>query len=277
MKNLIYFIKGLVVGATTSVPGVSGGTMAIILDVYDKMIHSMSKFFKDIKTNGIFLLIIGIGMCIGLFTAAPFVEFLIDQYKFPSLFFFLGVVFAGMPVLINKANTGKKRKTDFLFFVLGALLIGGLLILENNFEGSLFDLSNKLNFIDFIILFMSGIIIAIALILPGISTSFLLVTLGLYKPLIAAVKTMNIPFLIPIVIGVIFGILATTSILEKMMNEKPRQTYLLIIGFVVISIIQVFPGIPKGLDIIYSIVTFILGYLLIFYTIKKANAVNTKM
>lgn len=276
MKNIIYFIKGIVVGATTSVPGVSGGTMAIILDVYDKMIHSMSQLFKDFKRNGLFLLIIGLGMIIGLFAAAPFVEYLIDNFKFPALFFFLGIVIAGMPVLFNKANTKEKKKTDFLFFVFGALIIGALLILEKNFHGSLFNLSGKLNILDIVVLFFSGIVIALALILPGISTSFLLVTLGLYKPLIVAVKTLNIPFLLPIVIGTIFGTVATTSILEKMMNEKPRQTYLLIIGFVVVSIIQVFPGIPKGLDIVYSIITFILGYLLIFYTIKKVDAVNSK-
>ncbi len=269
MKSLIIFIKGVVVGATTSVPGVSGGTMALILDVYDKMIHSMSKFFKDIKGNTIFLGIIGLGMIIGLFTAAPFVDYLIDNYKYVSLYFFLGVVFAGLPILFNKANKGRKTKYDILFFILGALIIGSLLVLENTLDVSLFNLSKELMFRDILLLFMSGIMIAIALILPGISTSFLLVALGLYKPIILAFKTMNIPFLLPIVIGVVFGIVATTNILEKMMNQAPRQTYYLIIGFVAISIIKVFPGIPSGLDIIYSIVSFIVGYLIIYYMIKK--------
>lgn len=269
MENLVYFIKGLVVGATTSVPGVSGGTMALILNVYDKMIHSISKFFKDIKGNIIFLGIIGSGMAIGLFVAAPFVEYAIDNFKYPALYFFLGVVFAGLPVLLSKANQGEKKKHDILFFILGALIIGGLLILEKTFMGSIFDLSKALSFVEIMILFMCGIIIAIALILPGISTSFLLVTLGLYKPLVSAIKTMNIGFLIPIALGTIIGVIATTSILEKMMNEKPRQTYLLIIGFVSISIIQVFPGIPSGLNILYSIMSFTAGYILIYYTIKK--------
>lgn len=269
MRNLIIFIKGIVVGATTSVPGVSGGTMALILDVYDKMIHSMSKFFKDIKNNSIFLGIIGLGMVIGLFTAAPLVDYLIDNFKYPALYFFLGVVFAGLPILYRKANKGKKTNYDIIFFIIGALIIGSLLLFESNFDGSLFSLSKELGFIDIIILFISGIIIAIALILPGISTSFLLVTLGLYKPIILAVKTLNIGFLLPIVIGVIFGTISTTSILEKMMNEKPRQTYFLIIGFVIISIIKVFPGIPSGLNILYSILSFVIGYLIIYYMIKK--------
>ena len=276
MKNLIYFIKGLVVGATTSVPGVSGGTMAIILDIYDKMIHSISKFFKDKKNNFVFLLIVGTGMIIGLFGAAPFVDYMIDNFRYPSLYFFLGVVFGGMPVLIGKANKGKKKKTDIIFFLIGALMIGLLLILEGNYEGELFDISKNLGMLDLLILFISGIIIAIALILPGISTSFLLITLGLYKPLILAVKDLNFIFLIPIVLGVIFGTIATTSILEKMMNEKPRQTYLLIIGFVVISIVKVFPGIPTGWNILFSILSFILGYLLILFTIKKVNDVKSK-
>ncbi len=269
MKHIINFIKGIVVGATTTVPGVSGGTMAIILGIFDNIIHSISKYFKDIKNNTIFLGVVGIGGVIGLVLAAPLVSYCIDNFKYPSLFFFLGVVISGLPVLFKKANQGNKTKYDFIFFIIGALIIGGLLVLEYTYKGSIFDLTNTLSLIDVIILFLSGIIIAVALILPGISTSFLLITLGLYKPLIDAVKTINLSFLTPLVLGTIFGVIATTSILEKMMNEKPRQTYLLIIGFVAVSIIQVFPGIPQGLDILYSLLSFIIGYIIIHFMRRK--------
>lgn len=269
MKYLVDFIKGIVVGATTSVPGVSGGTMALILGIYDKIIHSMSKLFKNFKKNSLFLLVVGIGMVIGLVLAAPFVEFAIDNYKYPALYFFIGIVFAGVPVLLKKANQGKKKKTDIIFFIIGALIIGALLLFEYFYKGELFNLSGGLNIVDIIILFVSGIIIAIALILPGISTSFLLVVLGLYKPLIEAVKTKNVGFLLPVVIGTIFGTFATTGILEKLMNEKPRQTYLMILGFVAVSVVQVFPGIPTGINILYSIIAFIFGYILIYFMIKK--------
>lgn len=269
MKYLIDFIKGIVVGATTSVPGVSGGTMALILGIYDKIIHSMSKLFKNFKVNGLFLGVVGIGMVLGLVLAAPFVEFAIDNYKYPALYFFIGIVFAGVPVLLKKANQGKKKKTDIIFFIIGSLIIGALLLFEYFYKGELFNLSGGLNLVDIIILFVSGIIIAIALILPGISTSFLLVVLGLYKPLIEAVKTKNMGFLLPVVIGTIFGTFATTGILEKLMNEKPRQTYLMILGFVAVSVVQVFPGIPTGINILYSIIAFIFGYILIYFMIKK--------
>lgn len=269
MKYLVDFIKGIVVGATTSVPGVSGGTMALILGIYDKIIHSMSKLFKNFKKNSIFLAIVGIGMVIGLVLAAPFVKYAIDNFKYPALYFFIGIVFAGFPVLFKKANQGEKKKTDIIFFIVGALIIGGLLIFEHSYNGELFNLSGGLNIVDIIILFISGIIIAIALILPGISTSFLLVVLGLYNPLIEAVKTKNIVFLAIVAFGTLFGTVATTGILEKMMNEKPRQTYLMIIGFVVVSVIDVFPGLPKGMDILYSILSFAIGYVLIYFMIKK--------
>lgn len=274
MKYLIDFIKGIVLGATTSVPGVSGGTMALILDVYDKIIHSMSNLFKNFKKNGFFLFIIGIGMITGLFLAAPFVGYALEHYKYPALYFFIGIVFAGLPVLFKKANQGKKKNTDILFFVIGVLIIGGLLLFEHLYKGELFNLSGGLNIVDIIILFVSGIIIAIALILPGISASFLLVVLGLYKPLIEAVKTKNIGFLLPVVIGTIFGIFATIEILEKMMNEKPRQTYLMILGFVVVSVIEVFPGIPTGINILYSFLSFAIGYILIYFTIKKQKSLK---
>ena len=76
-------------------------------------------------------------------------------------------------------------------------------------------------------------------------------------------------FLLPVIIGTLFGTVATTGILEKMMNEKPRQTYLMILGFVAVSVLEVFPGIPKGMNILYSILSFVFGYLLIYFMIKK--------
>lgn len=130
-------------------------------------------------------------------------------------------------------------------------------------------MSNSIDLGNILFLFLAGIIIAIALILPGISTSFLLLTLGLYEPLIAAVKGLDLAFLTPIVLGTLFGIIALTKILESLLNNKPRATYMMIIGFVIGSVIEVFPGIPTGFNIVISIITFTLGYIVIKYVSEK--------
>lgn len=269
MDNLKNFLKGIVIGGTTMVPGVSGGTMALILGLYNRIIHSISSFFKDLKNNVVFLSVVGSGAVVGLVLVAGIISYSIDNFYFPSMFLFLGVVLGGMPVLYKEANVGDKKKTDWIYFILGALLIGGLIFFDRTYDGSLFEISDSLNLFKVLFLFLSGIIIAIALILPGISTSFLLLTLGLYQPIVDAIKNVNLIFLLPIVLGVLFGVITTTKILEKFMQEKPRKTYLLIIGFVVASMVEVFPGIPRGFDILYSIVGLLVGYYIIRYTSEK--------
>ena len=269
MNKLINFIKGIAIGGTMMVPGVSGGTMALILGIYDEIIHAISTFFKDIKKNTIFLLVVGAGGIIGLVTIAFLVNYCIEEFYYPSMFLFLGVVFGGLPVLYKKADVGKRKKTDWIFLIVGALIIAGLIYFDRNFDGSLFSMSNSIDLGNILFLFLAGIIIAIALILPGVSTSFLLLTLGLYEPLIAAVKGLDLAFLTPIVLGTLFGIIALTKILESLLNNKPRATYMMIIGFVIGSVIEVFPGIPTGFNIVISIITFTLGYIVIKYVSEK--------
>ena len=247
MKRLKHFIKGIAIGGTMMVPGVSGGTMALILGIYDDIIHAISSFFKDIKKNFLFLLVVGIGGIIGLVTVGLLVDKAIEAFKYPTMFLFLGIVLGGLPVLFEEANKGKKTKLDWLFFVIGVVIIAGLMFLDSKVNGSLVNLSNA-SYGLYIYLFIAGIVVSIALILPGISTSFLLLTLGLFDPLMDAVKTLDFAFLIPLALGVIFGVVAITKLLETLLTKKPRQTYLMIIGFVVASMIEVFPGIPNGIS-----------------------------
>lgn len=268
MKRLKHFIKGIAIGGTMMVPGVSGGTMALILGIYDDIIHAISSFFKDIKKNFLFLLVVGIGGIIGLVTVGLLVDKAIEAFKYPTMFLFLGIVLGGLPVLFEEANKGNKTKLDWLFFVIGVVIIAGLMFLDSKVNGSLVDLSNA-SYGLYIYLFIAGIVVSIALILPGISTSFLLLTLGLFDPLMDAVKTLDFAFLIPLALGVIFGVVAITKLLETLLTKKPRQTYLMIIGFVVASMIEVFPGIPNGIELLICPILFILGFILIRFVSEK--------
>ncbi|MDD2435182.1 MAG: DUF368 domain-containing protein [Bacilli bacterium] len=270
MQRVKHFIKGVVIGSTMMVPGVSGGTMALILGIYDDLIHSISSFFKDVKKNLSFLMVVGIGGLLGLISISFIVDYGLKNFEYPVKFLFLGIVIGGMPVLFKEADTKEKHWSDYLYAVIGVLII--LLFSLFNSETSVIDLSDLGGTIQVLTLFITGIVIAIALILPGISTSFLLLTLGLYEPLLEAIKTIDFGFLMPIVIGVAFGVITTTKILENFLNKKPRQTYLLIIGFVLASTLEVFPGIPKGLDLLYAPIAFIIGYIIIrFVSIKYAD------
>ena len=244
MKNAIKnIIKGVIIGIATLVPGVSGGTMAIIVGLYDNIIHSISSFFSDFKKNIIFIMTVGFGGAIGLFISSLVMKKLLTLIKFPMYYLFIGVIFGGIPVLFRKADTKEKRKTDWLFFVIGFIII----LVMTLYEVTIVNLANSTGILQFVFLFIAGIIIAVALILPGISTSFMLLAIGLYDTILDAINNLKPNYLIPIGLGTVFGILTTTKILERCMQKKPRQTYLMILGFVAGSVLQVFPGLPDKL------------------------------
>jgi len=285
MNAAINIIKGIVIGIATLVPGVSGGTMAIILGLYDDIIHSISSFFSDIRKNTLFLLTVGIGGVIGLFGFSWIMKFLLSNFRFPMIYFFIGVIIGGIPVLYKKTANADKKTADWIYFAIGFIII----LVMKIYDGTIVNLANSTGLLQFVFLFFAGIVIAVALILPGISTSFMLLAIGLYDIFIDAVSNIKLNYLIPIGLGTVFGVLTTTRILESSMNKKPRQTYLLILGFVVGSIIEVFPGLPGGIytllsagttgfttevllgiaEIFASVAALILGYFLIRFMSKK--------
>lgn len=265
--NFINLIKGIIIGIATLVPGVSGGTMAIIVGVYDDMICAVSSFFKNISKNMMFLGTLALGGVVGIVAFSKVVEFSLENFRMPTIYLFLGIILGGIPVLYKKANTISKKKSDWLYFGIGFLII----LMMSLYSGTIINLATSTGIIKSLFLFLAGIVIAVALILPGISTSFLLLALGLYDMTLSAINNLDFDYLIPIILGAGFGVIATTKILEKLLNEKPRPTYMLILGFVLGSIIEVFPGIPCCLDIIVSIATFILGFVIIKIMSEKYN------
>lgn len=266
MKYLKNFIKGLAVGVATLVPGVSGGTMAIIFGIYDKIIHSISSFFEDWKGNTSFLLQIGSGAIFGVLLFSRILESAINNYPYAMRFLFIGVICGGIPVIYKKASAQQKDKWDFLLLIIGFLIV----ILMSSEPSATTAFATSQNITSIIFLFLAGIIIAIALILPGISGSFMLLTLGLYDVTLNAINTKNLIFLIPLGLGVVFGTLATTKTIEKLMQKYTTKTYMMILGFVAGSLIPVFPGVPNASSTIFSIVAFLIGFVIIRYITNKS-------
>ena len=263
LKN---FLKGLVTGVATLVPGVSGGTMSIILGIYDDLIHAVSTFFENWKKNLTYLLVVGLGGALGILLFSRLLENAITNYPFVMQFLFMGVIIGGLPVLYRKSEASSKGNLkDYLFFILGFAIV----LLMSAEPTAITDMATAHGILSVVFLFIAGIIIAIALVLPGISGSFMLLILGLLDVTLNAINTFNIPFLIPLGLGVAAGTFGTAKIIEKFLKKHPGKTYKLILGFVVGSLVQLFPGIPAGSQIIASVAAFIIGFLIIFWMGKK--------
>ena len=177
MFSLSVVLKGFVVGSTMMVPGVSGGSMAMVLGIYDRLISSISSFFKDWKGNALYLLQFGIPALLGIVLCAGPISLLIDYFPIVSMFFFIGLVFGSLPMLYKTARIDRLSWKHILSFVIGAAVVVSMAFLPP-MGGDAADL--QMNAGTFFLQILTGIVVAVGFILPGISTSYLLLLLGTY-------------------------------------------------------------------------------------------------
>lgn len=264
MNFLMNFFKGLIISISQIVPGVSGGTIAMVLGIYDKLLHSINNIFSDFKNQYKLLLEVGLGAVIGIFLFSNIVGDLLEMYPIQLGYLFIGVILGGAPLMFKKATINGFNKKSLVYLVIGIIVVS--LMTNNNTDNSSIIIS--LNITNFIWLFVSGIIIAVALILPGISGSFMLLVLGLYNTVINAVTQFNIPILLPIVLGGVVGTISTTKLIENLLIKHPQSTYMIIFGFILGSVFKVYPG-YSGVSSITGIILGILGFISIYYISKE--------
>ena len=265
MKWITNILKGILVTVSTMVPGVSGGTMAIILGIYDDLIHAISSFFEDWKKHSILMIQLLIGAVIGVLLFSRLIESALIKFPIIKSFFFIGVICGGIPTIYNKTKVNRRSKFNYVYLLVGFVIA----ILMSSEPEAVTTMATGGDNGSFLFLILAGFIIAIALILPGISGSFMLLMLGLYEITLNAINTLNIKFLIPLAIGGIIGTVATTKTIENLLNKYPHKTYMLILGFVIGSIKPIFPGIPTGMNIIYSILSLVIGFGIIHFISKR--------
>lgn len=264
-QYVITFGKSLIVGSTMLVPGVSGGSMAMILGIYTKLISSVSSFMKNKTGNFFFLAVFLAGSLLGIVSFSRPILHLIETYPMPMLYFFMGAVAGSVPLMLRQAQIKHFSWTTPVYIMLGFLTV---FFFETTPISSV-SADESANWYTYLLLIIAGFIAAIALVLPGISVSYMLLLLGLYDETMRAASEFYLPFLLPLGLGLIAGILLTTKLLEKFMNEYPRPTFLIILGFILGSLLELYPGIPAGNEIIICLITLILGFSIIKYISSK--------
>ena len=171
MNGLKRFLIGLILGVANIIPGVSGGTLAMSLGIYEEIIIVVSNVFKNFKKNVLFLLPIGIGIVISILLLSKVINYTLDHYEFETILFFVGLILGGIPTLLKNTNASTfKPKNVFISLICFSIVFGLTFISSNNIE---IDLTN-INIVIFIKLFFVGVIASATMIIPGISGSFIL-------------------------------------------------------------------------------------------------------
>lgn len=264
-NSAVRILKGFVIGASMLVPGASGGTMAIILGIYDELIHAVSTLRQNVKQNTILLGTYTMAGILGILMFSRPMLAAVTLWNKPMLFLFLGAILGSVPPLYRKVKVSRIKPINILFALIGAFLGICTMYLP---EG-VFQLNSSFNLYNFSMLILAGVIIAVALILPGISASYILLMLGMYDLTLIAIKEFNLIYLVPLAIGILGGTFMTAGILEREMKRHPQFTYMLIIGFMLGSLVQVFPGVPMGKEILPCILTFFIGLSVILWIGRK--------
>ena len=245
-EGLSTLLSGLVVGSSMLLPGMSGGTMAIILGIYGRLIRAISSLTRNRgpkrRQSLLFLLVVCLGSVGGMLLFSKAVLYLTERFGDPMLFLFSGLILGSLPVLWRQA--GIRRPTPGC--LAGAALGLGLVFALRLVPDGLFAAGEGFSIQGALLLFLAGVVVAVALVLPGISASHVLLLLGLYQVALSSVSQLYLPFLLPLALGLVGGILATTSLLDRAMERRPQFTYSLIIGFVLGSVAEVVPGFSGG-------------------------------
>lgn len=282
------FIGGIAIGVANIIPGVSGGTIIVLLGLFDKTMESILNVFKihisfkERMKNLIFLLQIGVGVAIGLVAFAKVLDFLFSNFEHQTLFLFSGLIIFSLPML--KKQEMKDCKINILFFIIGMFVIGLLTYFSPTKKEVVVPLSDLLNknidLVYILILVFLGAISGASMLFPGISGSMVLLVLGyyyLYKSYVSNVTSLEPKVLIPLIfigIGVGIGIIGSAKLTTYLIKNYKEKTMSLILGLVFMSGIVIIPVSGYNLGIIISsIICFVLGSIaiLLFNKLKKDN------
>lgn len=266
-------LKGVVIGVANIIPGVSGGTMAVSMGIYDKMIHAATHLFSEFKKSMQVLIPIIIGAAIGVVALARVIEMMFAQIPFQTNLLFIGLIVGGLPAMTKKVK-GKGIKAGYIIaFLIFFGLVTGLALMGEQ-EGTAADLS--FNLINAVKLFGVGVITSATMVIPGVSGSMMLMLMGYYNPVLSEVNRFidnvldfNMPgildgclILVPFGIGVAAGIFVIAKIIEIIFEKFPEHAYWAIIGLIVASPIAILLMNQFGKIQLITIVTGLLSLVL---------------
>lgn len=234
--------RGFVMGSSDVVPGVSGGTIAVLLGIYQQLIEAISKLFsKEWKKSLMFLIPLVIGAGLAIFSLSKVINRLLEHYPSYTFFFFIGLIIGVLPFLFRESKALETFKWQHIvLLVIGAILI---ILIPTNGEEELIITDRSLT--TYLFLFISGIVASAAMILPGISGSLVLLVLGSYGTILHAVEHFDIPVIIVVGIGIFIGIISVSNLIKYFLSHFETATFSVIIGFVIGSIWVIFPGLPE--------------------------------
>lgn len=254
MEFVRALLRGVAVGVANIIPGVSGGTLLVSMGVYPDVIEAVTGFFRHWKKSVLYLLPYAVGMALGIVGLSFAVEALFARYPFQTALLFAGLIFGGIPVILKKTAGRFCAAEGFAVACSFGLMIwmqflgeGSGRVLNTDFTGAA-------------VLFFLGIVGAATMVIPGVSGSMVLMSLGYYMPLLRQINAFfsalvrldvknvlsGLYVLVPFGLGVATGVFLTAGLIGYFLKYHERMTYFVILGLILSSPVAVFHGIGTG-------------------------------
>lgn len=248
MRN---FIIGIFIGAGAILPGISSGVFCVAFGIYEKLINSVLNFFKDIKKNSLFLFPIILGTSIGIFLFGNLLKLLFSNFFVPTSYAIIGLILGSLPLVFKQIKISKITFTHILCLLFTFSFSLYLVVIEK-------VISNTSVYIDNFNLVLSGFCMSAGVVIPGVSQTVILMLLGVYEVFLDSVASLNFYILIPLGFGLILGSLALLKILQLLFKKFKSYTYFSIIGFVLGSVLILYPGFTFDFEGLISILLLLL-------------------
>lgn len=258
MNLFLNIVKGMVIGIANVIPGVSGGTMAVSMGIYDRLIGCVSNLFKEFKKSVLFLLPVLAGCGIGIIGFTYIIEYLLSEHTFVTCMAFIGLILGGLPALcaaLDERRRAARRNgiglPGILAFFIAFAISAGLPLIK---AGDSLMTSIPATAGNMAILFALGVLASATMVIPGVSGSMMLMILGYYYAIINTIKgffealraldfaglTNGVLLLAPFGIGVVLGIFLIAKLISYLFDHFGVETYCAILGLVLSSPFAIF-------------------------------------
>lgn len=237
-------IKGMIIGIANVIPGLSGGTIAVAMGIYDKIIYAVNNIFKNPKESIKLVWKYVIGMAAGVLLALIAITKLFELFRLPTTAIFIGLVLGSIPMIADKIKNQKISIIDIGLFI---FTIGILIVLPLFSTGAVKTLTYSVG--SMIMLFIIGIIAAATMIIPGVSGSMMLMIMGYYESILnlmtdtvkafftldMATFGSNLLLVLPFAVGVILGIVVIAKFIQIVLNKYTKTVFIAILGMILAS------------------------------------------
>lgn len=250
---LLRLIKGVIIGIGFITPGLSGGVLAVVFGLYEPLMRFIANLKEKFIKNLLFFIPVGIGGIIGVVAFSAAVDWAFTHYAAPFIWLFIGFIAGTFPSLFKTA--GKQGRKAW-HWVLLAVIAAGMFLMMKWME-SIKNVTLAPSFLNWL---MSGALIGLGVVVPGMSPSNFLIYLGLYQPMANGIKNLDLGVILPLALGLILCVLVFAKLVSWLFNKAYTVMYHLILGVVVGSTLAIIPAGVSGWTIALCAVLFLLGF-----------------